>query len=48
MICPHCKKNIPETAVAAHLGAKGGAFSKRKITPAQQAKLQKARKEKRK
>lgn len=48
MICPHCKKNIPDEAIAKHLAAKGGKASKRKITPEQQAKLQQARKDKRK
>ena len=48
MICPHCKKNIPESVVAAHLGAKGGSKSKRTITPKQQRAMQAAKKAKRK
>lgn len=46
MICPHCKKDIPESAVAAHLGARGGRKSKGAITPEQQAAMQAARKSK--
>jgi hypothetical protein len=48
MICPHCKKDIPESVVAAHLGAKGGSKSKRTISLAQQRKMQAAKKAKRK
>jgi hypothetical protein len=44
MICPHCQQDIPDSAVAKHLAAKGGRKSRRKITPEQQAKLQAARK----
>jgi hypothetical protein len=46
MICPHCKKNIPESVVAAHLGAKGGSKSKRTITLEQQRQMQAAKKTK--
>jgi len=46
MRCPNC--NIEFTpdpkALAKHLGARGGAKSKRKITAEQQAKMQEARK----
>jgi hypothetical protein len=48
MICPHCKKDIPDAAVARHLASKGGAASKRTITPAQQRKMQAAKKANRK
>lgn len=48
MICPHCKNDIPDTAVAKHLAAKGGRKSKSKITPEQQAKMQEGRKKRRK
>jgi hypothetical protein len=47
MLCPHCKKNIPESTVAKHLGAKGGKAGKRAITPAQQRKMQAAKNAKR-
>ena len=40
MICPHCKKDIPDAAVAKHLASKGGKASKRKITPEQQTMMQ--------
>ena len=43
MICPHCKKDIPDKTVAKHLASKGGAKSKRTITPEQQAKMQERR-----
>ena len=43
MICPHCKKDIPDSTVAKHLASKGGKASKRKITPEQQAAMQAAR-----
>jgi len=43
MICPHCKKDIPDEQVAKHIAAKGGSKSKRTITPEQQAKMQHAR-----
>lgn len=46
MLCPHCKKDIPESVVAAHMGRKGGTTSKRTITPAQQRKMQAAKKAK--
>jgi hypothetical protein len=48
MICPHCKKDIPDATVAKHLASKGGGKSKRAITPAQQRKMQAAKKAKRK
>ncbi len=44
MKCPHCNKQIPNEQIAKALASKGGAKSKRKITPEQQAKMQKARK----
>ena len=44
MICPHCKKDIDDSAVAKHLAAKGGRKSRRTITPEQQAKMQEWRK----
>jgi hypothetical protein len=47
MLCPHCKKDIPESTVAKHLGAKGGKAGKRTITPYQQRKMQVAKKAKR-
>ena len=47
MICPHCRKDIPDATVAKHLAAKGGKASKRKITPGQQAAMQAAKKAKR-
>ena len=43
MNCPHCGKPIDPRLLAKHLGKAGGAKSKRKITPAQQAKMQRAR-----
>jgi len=46
MICPHCKKDIPDSAVAKHLAAKGGKAGKRTITPDQQKKMQAAKKAK--
>jgi hypothetical protein len=46
MICPHCQQDIPDSAVAKHLAAKGGRKSRRKITPEQQAKMQAVRKAK--
>jgi len=46
MICPHCKKDIPDAAVAKHLAAKGGKAGKRTITTAQQRKMQAAKKSK--
>jgi len=48
MICPHCRKDIPDATVAKHLASKGGGKSKRAITPEQQAIMQQARKEKKK
>jgi len=48
MICPHCKKDIPDATVAKHLASKGGKASKRTITPKQQAAMQAAKKAKRK
>lgn len=48
MICPHCKKDIPDATVAKHLASKGGQASKRTISPAQQKKMQAAKKAKRK
>jgi len=44
MKCPHCGKNISDKMISKHLASKGGAKSKRTITPAQQKKLQAARK----
>jgi thiamine biosynthesis protein ThiC len=44
MICPHCKKDIPDLTIAKHLAAKGGSKSKRTITPEQQKKMQESRK----
>ena len=46
MICPHCKKDVSDSTVAKHLAAKGGKASKRRITPAQQAMMQAAKKAK--
>jgi hypothetical protein len=46
MICPHCKKNISDVAVAKHLASKGGKASKRTINPQQQAAMQAAKKAK--
>jgi hypothetical protein len=46
MICPHCQQDIPDSAVAKHLAAKGGRKSRGTITPEQQAKMQAARKAK--
>jgi hypothetical protein len=46
MNCPHCNHHITDETIAAHMGKKGGARSKRKITPEQQAKMQEARKRK--
>lgn len=43
MICPHCKKDIPDPTVAKHLAAKGGSKSKRTITIEQQEQMQQAR-----
>lgn len=43
MNCPYCQKQIPDTDLARHLASKGGSKSKRKITPAQQRKMQAAR-----
>lgn len=40
MICPHCKKDIPEKEIAKHFASNGGKKSKRAITPEQQAKMQ--------
>lgn len=43
MICPHCKKEIPDEQIAKHFASKGGSKSKRRITPEQQQKMQEAR-----
>ena len=43
MICPHCKKDIPDATVARHLASKGGKAGKRTITVEQQAAMQAAR-----
>lgn len=48
MICPHCRKDIPDATVAKHIAAKGGKASKRTITPEQQAMMQKAKNSKHK
>jgi hypothetical protein len=48
MICPHCKKDIPEKEIAKHFASNGGKKSKRKITPEQQAMMQAARKDRKK
>lgn len=48
MICPHCRKDIPDYTVARHLASKGGKASKRTITPKQQAMMQAAKKANRK
>ena len=48
MICPHCKKDIPDDTIAKHLASKGGKASKRTITPNQQKAMQAAKKAKRK
>ncbi len=47
MNCPHCHKPIDDTALAAHLAAKGGRKSKRTITPEQRRKMQEAKEAKR-
>jgi hypothetical protein len=44
MICPHCRKDIPDATVAKHLASKGGKASKRTITPDQQKQMQQSRK----
>ena len=44
MRCPHCDKDIDEKLLKKHFASLGGKKSKRKITPEQQAELQKARK----
>ena len=41
--CPHCGGKINPTTVASMMGAKGGSKSRRKITPAQQRKMQEAK-----
>lgn len=46
MICPHCKKEIPNAAIAKHFASIGGMASKRQITPEQQAMMQAAKKRK--
>jgi hypothetical protein len=46
MICPHCKKDIPDAAIARHLASKGGKAGKRTISPKQQRAMQAAKKAK--
>jgi len=46
MNCPHCNKKISDELIAKYFASKGDSKSKRKITPEQQAKMQKARQKK--
>jgi hypothetical protein len=41
--CPNCFKTISDKIVAQYFGSKGGAKSKRSITPEDQAKMQKGK-----
>lgn len=43
MICPNCKKDIPDKEIAKHFASKGGKKSKRTITIEQQKAMQSAR-----
>ena len=43
MICPHCKKDIDDKLINKHFASKGGAASKRKLSPEAQEKMQAGR-----
>lgn len=47
MICPHCKKEIPDTTIAQHLAAKGGRAKsdKKAASSRENGKRQKRKKE---
>jgi len=44
MRCPNCNHEIPESLLNKWWASLGGKISKRRITPAQQAQMQEARK----